>query len=62
VQAGDVIGYVGDTGDAKGTPHDHFEWHPTSVPANWPASFYGYVTIPGTSAVNPYPILKDICG
>ena len=62
VQAGDVIGYVGDTGDAKGTPHDHFEWHPTSVPANWPASFYGYVTIPGTSAVNPYPILKDVCG
>ena len=61
VQAGDVIGYVGDTGDAKGTPHDHFEWHPTSVPANWPASFYGYVTIPGTSAVNPYPVLNDVC-
>jgi len=61
VQAGDVIGYVGDTGDAKGTPHDHFEWHPVSVPANWPASFYGYVTIPGTSAVNPYPVLNDVC-
>ncbi len=61
VKAGDVIGYVGDTGDAKGTPHDHFEWHPISVPANWPASFYGYVTIPGTSAVNPYPVLNDVC-
>lgn len=61
VKAGDVIGYVGDTGDAKGTPHDHFEWHPTSVPANWPASFYGYVTIPGTTAVNPYPILNEVC-
>jgi murein DD-endopeptidase MepM/ murein hydrolase activator NlpD len=62
VQAGDIIGYVGDTGDAKGTPHDHFEWHPIGgAPANWPASFYGYVTIPGTSAVNPYPILNEIC-
>ncbi|MEP6759026.1 MAG: peptidoglycan DD-metalloendopeptidase family protein [Actinomycetota bacterium] len=60
VQAGDVIGYVGDTGDAVGSPHDHFEWHPDSVPANWPVSYYGYAVI--GSAVNPYPLLVDICG
>ena len=60
VKAGEVIGFVGDTGDAIGTPHDHFEWHPNTILPNWPASSYGYSVI--GSAVNPYPMLLDVCG
>ncbi len=60
VHAGDVIGYVGDTGDAKGTPHDHFEFHPNVMPSSWPVSAYGYSII--EDAVNPYPLLVAACG
>jgi len=60
VHAGDVIGYVGNTGDAQGgVTHDHFEWHPNVIPSNWPKSAYGYSVI-GT-AVNPYPLLQQSC-
>jgi murein DD-endopeptidase MepM/ murein hydrolase activator NlpD len=63
VQAGQVIGYVGETGDTS-TPHNHFEWHPYTTPTDWPASPYGYSVIDtgyGTPAVNPWPILSVVC-
>jgi murein DD-endopeptidase MepM/ murein hydrolase activator NlpD len=61
VSAGDIIGYVGDTGDAQGgPPHDHFEFHPYNMPSSWPRSYYGYSVI--GSALNPYPLIVDACG
>ncbi|HXV32475.1 MAG TPA: peptidoglycan DD-metalloendopeptidase family protein [Gaiellaceae bacterium] len=47
VRAGDVVGFVGDTGDAQGTsPHLHFELHPPDLRDQ------GY-----DGVVNPYPYL-----
>jgi peptidoglycan LD-endopeptidase LytH len=45
VSAGQQVGTNGDTGNARGTPHIHFELHPG-----------------GGSAINPYPLLKSVCG
>ena len=60
VSAGEVIGYVGSTGSSS-TPHDHFEFHPNSMPGpSWPASYYGYRVI--EDAINPYPMLVQACG
>ena len=60
VQAGDVIGYVGWTGDAYGgVYHNHFEYHPNVIPSNWTVSAYGYSVI--DDAINPYPLLVEAC-
>jgi peptidoglycan hydrolase CwlO-like protein len=60
VSAGDIVAYVGATGDALGgPPHDHFEWHPDVIPSPLWKSPYGYTLI--GSAIDPYPYLNSVC-
>jgi murein DD-endopeptidase MepM/ murein hydrolase activator NlpD len=60
VSAGTVIGYVGNTGNAAGTPpHNHFEWHPYNPPADPWTSPYGVSRV--GDAIDPYPYLNQVC-
>jgi murein DD-endopeptidase MepM/ murein hydrolase activator NlpD len=56
VNAGDVLGFVGNTGDAQGTPfHLHFEVHPVSM------LFLGYDgAVDPTAYLNAWKRLEDI--
>jgi Peptidase family M23 len=58
VRTGDVVGYVGATGDARG-PHDHLEWHPWAAPFPRHRSPAGYDLI--MDAIDPYPFLNRAC-
>ncbi len=45
VEVGEVIGFNGDTGNARGTPHLHFQWSPSGSQGGW---------------VNPYALLTEL--
>lgn len=54
VSAGEIVGYVGDSGNAQGgPPHDHFEWHPDQVAPG---------EVAHNGAVDPHPYLEQACG
>ena len=58
VEAGTVIGYVGQSGDAR-SPHDHFEWHPWRVHQPVHRSPLGFTRI--GDRVDPFPFLNRVC-
>jgi hypothetical protein len=59
VEAGDVVGYVGESGDARG-PHDHFEWHPWALALPLHRSPFGFRRV--MDVIDPYPFLNKACG
>ena len=58
VKQGNIIGYVGMTGDAIIT-HDHLEWHPWVPRAPLHVAPSGFTMV--TDAIDPYPFLNKVC-